>query len=104
MKKIMLSVSILILSALISCTTMVPVSTNNYFPSDGNYEILGRVTVTTNRKKSGYLKLLDEAQKKYPKTDEIVNIMVDAKRTTLFLFFHHYTYTMTALAIDIDNM
>ena len=44
--------------------------------------------------------LLAEAQKQYPEADDIVNIMVDAKRTNFLFIFNFYKYEMTALAVD----
>ncbi len=82
-----------------ACTTITPVNACTSFPSDGKYEILGRVSISTSQSKSGYTKLLEAAKKQYPEADDVLNIMVDAKKST-FLIFTSYTYEMTALAVD----
>ena len=93
--------TLLLVLTLGACTSiMVPVTSNNTFPSDGRYEILGRVSISTSKTESGYTKLLEEAKKQYPEADDVVNIMVDAKKTTLFFLFTSYKYEMTALAVD----
>lgn len=103
MKKIIsIAAILLVVMTLISCTTTVPVTSNNNFPADGKYEILGRVSIETEQTKSGYALLLAEAQKEYPEADDIVNIMVDAKRTDFLFLFSEYTYEMTAIAIKYN--
>ncbi len=92
--------ALLVALSLNACTSMIPVTANNTFPSDGKYEILGRVQISTKQTKSGYTKLLEAAKRQYPEADDVVNIMVDAKKTTLFFFFSIYRYEMTALAVD----
>ena len=86
--------------SLSACTSMIPVTSNNTFPADGKYEILGRVSILTSQTKSGYSKLLEAAKKQYPEADDVVNIMVDVKKTTLLFIFKSYKYEMTALAVD----
>lgn len=93
---------LLVVMTLISCTSTVPVTSNNNFPSDGKYEVLGRVSIETEQTQSGYALLLAEAQKEYPGADDIVNIMVDAKRTDFLFIFSKYTYKMTAIAIKYN--
>ncbi len=103
MKKIIgLAAVLLVVLMLVSCTSTVPISSNNNFPGDGRYEILGRVSIETLQSQSGYMLLLEEAKKQYPNADDIVNIMVDAKKTTFFFIFDMYTYKMTALAIKYN--
>lgn len=104
MKKIAgLLAVLLVVMALTSCVTaQVPVTSNNSFPSDGKYEVLGRVTVESSQASSGYLLLLEEAKRQYPEADDIVNIMVDAKKTSLFFVMDVYTYEMTAIAIKYN--
>ncbi|MGN0729785.1 hypothetical protein [Treponema sp.] len=89
--------AVLMISA---CTSMTPVTANSSFPSDGKYEILGRVSVSTGITNSGYSKLLAEAKKQYPAADDVVNIMVDRKQTTLLFIFKMNTYEMSGLAVD----
>lgn len=47
------------------------------FPVGIRYEVLGRVTIGGGSKQNGYVKLIQEAQKKYPEADDVVNILVD---------------------------
>lgn len=97
---------IFILSALVvalsitACTTMTPIDADTSFPSGEKYEILGRVSVSTSQSKSGYSKLLAKAKEQYPEADDIVNIMVDVKKTTFLFIFNSYTYEMTGIAVD----
>ena len=95
----LLGVLVVVLS-LTACTSMSPVEANTAFPADGKYEILGRVSISTKQSSSGYTKLLAEAQRLYPETDDIVNIMVDAKVTNFLFIFNFYKYEMTAIAVD----
>lgn len=78
---------------------MQPVAENNSFPTNVEYEILGRVSISTDQKKSGYSLLLEEAQRKYPAADDVLNIMIDAKVKN-YIIFKKYTYEMTAIAVD----
>lgn len=112
MKKIILLLTLLISAILFtSCMTieMVPVSEHSEFPADGSkYKILGRVIVDTDQNHSGYNLLIDAAKRKYPEADDVVNIIVDARKTThtFFWFFDdvRYTYTISGIAIDyLDN-
>lgn len=50
------------------------------FPVGIRYEVLGRVTIGGGSKQNGYVKLIQEAQKKYPEADDVVNILVDRTR------------------------
>lgn len=80
----------------------MPISQNNQFPADGSkYTILGRVSLSTNASSKGaaYSLLLAEAKRIYPNCDDVVNIMVDAKRKTI-LWSIKDTYEMTGVAID----
>ena len=92
--------ALLVALSLSACTSMTPVTSNNTFPADGKYEILGRVSISTSQTKSGYSKLLEAAKKQYPEADDVVNIMVDVKKTTVLFIFTSYQYEMTALAVD----
>lgn len=62
--------------------------------------LLGRVSISTSQTKSGYSKLLEAAKNQYPEADDVVNIMVDVKKTTVLFIFTSYQYEMTALAVD----
>ena len=50
------------------------------FPIGIRYEVLGRVTIGGGSKQNGYIKLIEEAEKKYPESDDVVNIQVDRTR------------------------
>ena len=78
-----------------SCKTTVPVSASTAFPE--NCTILGRVTITTDVQKSGYIKLLEAAKKQYPGCDDVVNIIVDAERGIL-----KSSFTMSGIAIKFN--
>ncbi len=63
-----------------SCRTTTPGYEHSQFPTDSSsYKVLGRVTVRFREGKAAYYKLVEEAQKKYPGTDDVVNIMVDVE-------------------------
>lgn len=103
MKKIFFALIVAFGLLFSSCVSMVPLQGDNRFPTNLNYKVLGRITTTTFRTKTGYVKLLEEAKKQYPECDDIVNIMVDAKSTTILIFTFHQ-YTMSAVAIDYLDM
>ena len=93
--------TVLFLSVFTGCMSMVPISEHSVFPADGQkYEILGRVTVNTSQTRSGYSRLMEAAKEQYPNADDVVNITVDAKKTTILFFFHSYKYVMSGVAID----
>lgn len=79
---------------LVSCTTTQPLQATNSFPAGENYKILGRVTLKASSSRSGYIKLLEAAQKKFPECDDIVNIMIDSRNDDV---------VMTAIAIDYTD-
>lgn len=67
---------------LAACSTTRPVETTAQFPADGSkYVILGRVEYEgkTTSYGAGYAKLIEIAKQKYPKADDVVNIVMDAK-------------------------
>lgn len=83
------------LLAMSGCKMTTPVVSNTAFPADAStYEILGRVEMEVPKAKAGYTKLLDYAKRKYPQTDDVVNIMVDAAENAFTS-----TYIMSGIAI-----
>ena len=58
--------AVLLVSLFTSCKSTGPITSSTAFPE--NCTILGRVTITTDSEKSGYLVLLEEAKKVNPKT------------------------------------
>ncbi|MCH5289773.1 MAG: hypothetical protein J1E32_07680 [Treponema sp.] len=104
MRKVKKTCIVLFVSALVAvvsgCTSMGFVSDAGAFPADAStYEVLGRVSIETSAKKSGYGKLYQEAKDLYPETDDVVNVKVDKKRT-VFLFFSFESYEMSGIAIS----
>ena len=91
-------------SVIMGCMSMVPISEHSTFPADGSkYRVLGRVTVNTTKTRSGYTRLIEEAQKKYPNADDVVNIVVDSKQSSFFFgLFKSNTYIMSGVAIDYN--
>lgn len=79
MKKLkMLGLLLFILTATGCMTT--PQIAQPVFPIGIRYEVLGRVTIGGGSKQNGYIKLIEEAEKKYPESDDVVNIQVDRTR------------------------
>lgn len=99
----------LILVLLSACSTisMSPDRSDVSFPSDGKYEILGRVTLENSQTNAGYIKLLEEAKIKYPESDDVVNIIIDkkTKTTTKWFIFTEVsnTYILSGIAIKFKN-
>lgn len=89
---------LLILSVFVGCATYVPYAASVSYPADGDYEILGRVNYEGVVGEASYQKLLDSAKKQYPGTDDVVNIIVDAKRTS-YLITYQDSFTMSGIAI-----
>ncbi|MEL3911545.1 hypothetical protein [Treponema pedis] len=80
----MIGMLILLISVILvsGCSTMRPVETTAQFPADGSkYVVLGRVDYAgkLSGTGAGYTKLLEIAKEKYPKADDVVNIVMDAK-------------------------
>jgi hypothetical protein len=83
---------------------MKPIASNTTFPADGGkYKILGRVSIDKKTTKSGYYYLLKEANKKYPETDDVVNIVIDEHRSYFLFFTQKAHYIMSGIAIDYLN-
>lgn len=79
MKKIkMLGLLLFVLTGAGCMTT--PQISQPVFPIGIRYEVLGRVTIGGGSKQNGYIKLIEEAEKKYPESDDVVNIQVDRTR------------------------
>ena len=79
MKKIkMLGLLLFVLTGAGCMTT--PQISQPVFPIGIRYEVLGRVTIGGGSKQNGYTKLIEEAEKKYPQSDDVVNIQVDRTR------------------------
>ncbi|NLK46639.1 MAG: hypothetical protein GX297_08325 [Treponema sp.] len=83
-----------------SCKSTGPVTSSTAFPE--NCTILGRVTIKTDSEKSGYFILLEEAKRKFPGTDDVVNIIVDVERTNYFIFYKTQ-YKMSGIAIRFNK-
>ena len=85
-----------------ACTSMTPVADHGAFPADAaTYSVLGTVSLSASATNAGYSKLLKEAKKLYPETDDVVNVKIDRK-TTVFLIFVFQTYEMTGVAINYN--
>ena len=79
MKKIkMLGLLLFVLTGAGCMTT--PQISQPVFPIGIRYEVLGRVTIGGGSEQNGYIKLIEEAEKKYPESDDVVNIQVDRTR------------------------
>lgn len=89
----------LMIIAVSGCTTFAPYSASVAFPAEKDYKILGRVDYEGTAGVASYHKLLEVAKQKYPSTDDVVNIIVDAKRTSFF-FATSDTFTMSGVAIE----
>ena len=88
-----------------SCVTNAPVGDSTSFPADAStYTILGRVSIEGASKSNGYMKLLEEAQRKYPNCDDVVNIVVDAHATFFQKMFGGGNYNLSGIAIDYKDM
>lgn len=100
MSKKILKVSILlaVITLLASCVTQMPYAASVSFPGEGKYEILGRVEYSGAAGKATYHNLLKNAKKEFPGTDDVVNIIVDAK-SVQFLIFVSNSFNMSGTAI-----
>lgn len=81
-------------AVLAGCSTFAPLQGNNVSVTQ-NATVLGRVTVDAKSDKSGFTLLMDEAKKQYPDADDIVNILVDARKS----FFGGTYYRMSAVVV-----
>ncbi|MBQ9538606.1 MAG: hypothetical protein IJU95_04995 [Treponema sp.] len=81
MKKILIVASVVCAAFMFeACRTTTPGYEHSSFPNDSSsYQVMGRVVVRFKEGKAAYYKLVEEAQKKYPGTDDVVNIMVDVE-------------------------
>ena len=96
---------LLVLGVFASCVSNAPVQDSTSFPADSStYKILGRVSIEGVSKENGYMKLLEEAQRKYPDCDDVVNIVVDAHQTFFQKLFHSGNYNLSGIAIDYRDM
>ena len=97
--------AVLMAVAFSACTTQSPFADSTSFPSDSStYTILGRVSVEGASETNGYMKLLQEAQRKYPECDDVVNIVVDAHATFFQKLFGKANYNLSGIAIDYRQM
>ena len=95
----------LVLGLFAACVTNAPVGDSTSFPADAStYTILGRVSIEGASKANGYMKLLEEAQRKYPECDDVVNIVVDAHATFFQKMFGGGNYNLSGIAIDYKDM
>ncbi|MBP5156249.1 MAG: hypothetical protein ILP18_00050 [Treponema sp.] len=95
----------LVLGLFAACVTNAPVGDSTSFPADSStYTILGRVSIEGASKANGYMKLLEEAQRKYPNCDDVVNIVVDAHATFFQKMFGGGNYNLSGIAIDYKDM
>ncbi|MCQ2579345.1 MAG: hypothetical protein MJ159_01440 [Treponemataceae bacterium] len=92
--------AVLLVSLFTSCKSTSPITSSTAFPE--NCTILGRVTITTDSEKSGYLVLLEEAKRRFPGTDDVVNIIVDVESTNYFVFIKK-SYKMSGIAIKFND-
>lgn len=97
MKGKFFAVVLLVALCLVGCSTFQPVQGNNIVATD-NIEVLGRVTLECPANDAGFTLLLEEAKKQYPDADDIVNIIVDSKKT-----FSKVNYVMSAIVIKYTN-
>lgn len=100
--KVKLITLALLVGILTGCSTTGPIRSDVSFPTGGEYTVLGRVTIETSSDYSGYMKLLEAAKDQYPKTDDVVNIVVDRKVTWLLLLPINYNIIMSGIAISYD--
>lgn len=92
MKKLLLTV--LVLSSFVGCVT--PMIKESGFPRGIEYEVLGRVTISNAGFQNGYLKLIKQAKKDFPNSDDVVNVYVD-RGTSIF------NYRLTGIVIKYKN-
>lgn len=87
--------------AVSGCMSMAPVSDKGAFPADASsYTVLGCVEIESAAEKSGYSRLYQAAVKEYPECDDVVNVKVDYKETTLLFIFKFRKYSMSGIAIS----
>lgn len=95
----------LVLGLSASCVTNAPAHDSTSFPADSStYTILGRVSIEGASSSNGYMKLLEEAQRKYPECDDVVNIVVDAHASFFQKMFGGGNYNLSGIAIDYKDM
>ncbi len=84
-----------LVSALVfsGCTTPIKGS-DVVVTAHTNFEVLGRVTMEARKDQSGYTMLMDEAKRRYPDADDIINILVDEKKGVIGDY-----YIMSAVVI-----
>ena len=93
--------SIVALILLSGCSTIKPISSTTTFPADGSkYEILGRVEIDKKTTKSGYTRLIKEAKKQYPNTDDVINVVIDEHKSSFLFFTTKAHYIMSGIAVD----
>ena len=92
-------IMLFLISILFGCATYAPYAASVSYPAQGDYKILGRVNYNGLVGTASYQKLLDTAKKQYPETDDVVNIIVDAKRTNYIIAIQD-SYTMSGIAIQ----
>lgn len=82
MKKLVKALCAVVFGAVVlaGCSTFTPIKENNV-PLTQNLTVLGRVKVEAKTEKSGYTLLMDEAKKQYPNADDILNILVDGRKS-----------------------
>ena len=89
---------------LASCTTQAPFTDSTHFPADAStYTILGRVSIEGVSQSNGYMKLLEAAKRKYPKCDDVVNIVVDVHANFFQKLFGKANYNLSGIAIDYKD-
>lgn len=82
-------------AALVGCSTFTPLQGTPPVGVTENCIVLGRVTVDAKTDKSGYTILMEEALRRYPDADDILNIIVDGKKG----FFGKTSYVMSAVVV-----
>ena len=79
------------------CSTIIPMQGNNVLATD-NFEVLGRITIHSESHEAGFIALMDEAKRQYPEADDIINILVDGKKS-----FFSTEYIMSAVVIKYTS-
>ena len=102
-KRVVFVLVSLLVICFVGCVTQIPFSASVSFPAEKDYEILGRVHYSGFAGHATYHKLLEEAKRQFPETDDVVNIIVDSKRRNFFIFYLD-SFTMSGIAIKYTTM
>lgn len=104
LKRFMLAFATILMLIIISgcVSSYTPYAASVSFPAEKDYTILGRVEYEGLAGRASYHKLLEVAKTKYSQTDDVVNIIVDIKKTSS-IFGKSDKFMMSGIAIDYSE-